>query len=255
MFINEKKGKITNDYDVQNTIGKGGYGEVKKVIHKLTGEVRAMKIIKKESCDETYLKSLQNEINILRQLDHPNVIKLFEIYQDTSNIYMVTEFLGGGELFDVLVKKRCLSESIAAKIIKQVLQALTYCHSKKIVHRDLKPENLMLESEDQWTVKVIDFGLSRFFSSDKKMCQRLGTPYYIAPEVLKKKYDEKCDIWSIGVILHVLLSGAPPFQGRTDEQIFEAIQMGYVSYSSSEWKSVSNEAKIFIKKLLNVNPE
>ena len=121
MFINEKKGKITNDYEILSTIGKGGYGEVKKVIHKLTGEVRAMKIIKKDSCDESYLKSLGNEINILRQLDHPHIIKLYEIYQDANNIYMVTELLGGGELFDVLVKKRAISESVAGKIIKQVL--------------------------------------------------------------------------------------------------------------------------------------
>ncbi|CDW73027.1 protein kinase domain containing protein [Stylonychia lemnae] len=255
MFIHEKKGKITNDYEVLAVIGKGGYGEVKKVIHRLTGDVRAMKIIKKESCDEGYLKSLSNEINILRQLDHPNINKLYEIYQDKHHIYMITEFLGGGELFDILVKKRCLGESIAAKIIKQVLQAINYCHSKKIVHRDLKPENLMLEAEDQWNVKVIDFGLSRYFSNDKKMCQRLGTPYYIAPEVLKKKYDEKCDIWSIGVILHVLLCGAPPFQGRTDEQIFEAIQLGYITFASPEWENISNEGKIFIKKLLQVNPD
>lgn len=118
MFINEKKGKITNDYDVQATVGKGGYGEVKKVIHKITSELRAMKVIKKESCDETYLKSLSNEINILRQLDHPHIIKLYEIYQDQSSIYMITEFLGGGELFDALVKRRSLNESISAKIMK-----------------------------------------------------------------------------------------------------------------------------------------
>lgn len=118
MFISEKRGKITNDYDILTVLGKGGYGEVKKVIHKITGDVRAMKIIRKESCDESYLKSLGNEINIWRQLDHPNVNKLNEIYQDSNHIYMITEFLGGGELFDVLVKKRCLSESISAKIIK-----------------------------------------------------------------------------------------------------------------------------------------
>lgn len=121
---------------------------MKKVVHKLTGDVRAMKIIKKESCDEGYLKTLGNEINILRQLDHPHIIKLYEIYQDNNNIYMITEFLEGGEVFDILVKKRALSESVAAKIIKQVLQAINYCHTKKIVHRDLKPENLMLEQED-----------------------------------------------------------------------------------------------------------
>lgn len=121
MFINEKKGKVTNDYEILSLIGKGGYGEVKKVIHKITAEVRAMKIIKKESCDEGYLKSLSNEINILRQLDHPNITKLYEIYQDSGNIYLLTEYLGGGELFDAIVRKRNFNENIAAKIIKQVL--------------------------------------------------------------------------------------------------------------------------------------
>jgi calcium-dependent protein kinase len=121
MFVSEKKGKITNDYEILSVVGKGGYGEVKKVIHKITGDARAMKVIKKESCDESYLKTLSNEINILRSLDHPHIIKLFEIYQDSHHIYMITEFLEGGELFDVLVKKRSFSESIAAKIIKQVL--------------------------------------------------------------------------------------------------------------------------------------
>lgn len=170
MFINEKKGKITNDYEVKESVGKGGYGEVKKVIHKITGELRAMKIIKKESCDEVYLKSLSNEINIMRQLDHPHIIKLYEIYQDQQNIYMITEFLGGGELFDALMKRRCLSESISAKIMKQVLLAINYLHQKGIVHRDLKPENLMLVSSDEWDVKVIDFGLSRFVPKGKKLC-------------------------------------------------------------------------------------
>lgn len=95
--------------------------------------------------------------------------------------------------------------------------AVNYLHGKKIVHRDLKPENLMLEKENHWDLKVIDFGLSRIFNKDKKMNQRLGTPYYVAPEVLKKKYDEKCDIWSIGIILHIFLTGNPPFIGRNDE--------------------------------------
>mmetsp|Transcript_16089 Transcript_16089/g.11603 ORF Transcript_16089/g.11603 Transcript_16089/m.11603 type:complete len:137 (+) Transcript_16089:1230-1640(+) len=136
---------------------------------------------------------------------------------------MITEFMGGGELFEAITKRRYFTENIAAKIMKQILQAVNYCHLKKIVHRDLKPENLMLASEDGYEVKLIDFGLSRTFSLDKKMCSRLGTPFYIAPEVLKKKYDHKCDIWSIGVILYILLSGRPPFVGKNDEQIFEQI--------------------------------
>ncbi len=113
----------------------------------------------------------------------------------------------------------------------------------------------MLEKENHWDIKVIDFGLSRVFNKDKKMNQRLGTPYYVAPEVLKKKYDEKCDIWSIGIILHILLCGSPPFVGRNDDQIFEQITQGHLTFAAQEWKTVSNEAKIFIKKLLQPNPD
>lgn len=247
----EKKGKVANDYLIMETLGKGGYGEVKKVVHKVTGETRAMKIIAKESCDEGYIQSLMNEITILRNLDHPHIIKLFDVYQDSHFIYMVMEHLAGGDVHSMITKRKQVNESVAAKIIKQVLLAVNYFHNKSIVHRDLKPENILLEMEDRYDeVKVIDFGLSRVFQKDKMMCQRLGTPAYVAPEVLNKKYNEKCDVWSIGIILHTLLSGSPPFHGRYDEQIFEQIQLGYITFNGPEWKGISNEAKIFIKKLL-----
>jgi len=206
-FVNEKRGKISKDYEILQVIGKGAFGEVKKVIHKLTGDIRAMKIIKKDKVDEAYLRSLNTEISILKQLDHPNIVKLYEIYQDTKNIYLITEFLGGGELFDLILKTKHFNENIAARIMKQVFSAVGYCHSKNIVHRDMKPENLLLENPESFDIKIIDFGLARTYSADKMMCQRMGTPYYIAPEVLRKKYNEKCDIWSCGVILYILLSG------------------------------------------------
>ena len=134
--------------------------------------------------------------------------------------------------------------------MKQLLSAVAYCHAKKIVHRDLKPENLLLVKPGVYDVKVIDFGLSRNFTANKSMYSKMGTPFYIAPEVLKKKYNEKCDLWSCGVILYILLSGNAPFTGKTDQQIFDNIALGYVSFQGVEWKNVSNEAKIFIKKLL-----
>lgn len=199
-----------------NLLGKGGFGEVKKVIHKLTNNARAMKIIKRDNVDESFMAALNSEIKILQMLDHPNIVKLYEVYQDPKNIYMITEYLEGGELFDMILKSRNFNENIAAKIMKQVLSAVAYCHSKKIVHRDLKPENLLLASNDSFEIKVIDFGLSRTFSPDKSMYSKMGTPFYIAPEVLKKKYNEKCDIWSCGVILYILLSGNPPFNGKND---------------------------------------
>jgi calcium-dependent protein kinase len=113
-------------------------------VHRLTRDVRAMKIIKKDKCDENYLATLTNEIKILKQLDHPNIVKLYEVYSDSRNIYMITEYLEGGEVFDLILKSKHFNENIAAKIMKQLLQAINYCHSKKIVHRDLKPENLLL---------------------------------------------------------------------------------------------------------------
>lgn len=214
-----------------------------------------MKIIKKENVDEQHLSTLCNEIKILKQLDHPNIVKLYEIYQDNQNIYLITEFLEGGELFNLILKSKHFSENIAAKIIKQLLSAISYCHAQNIVHRDLKPENMLLVDKDRFDIKLIDFGLARSFLPNNSLCSKIGTPFYIAPEVLKKKYNEKCDLWSCGVILYILLCGNPPFTGRTDELLFESIKLGLVQFNGVEWKSVSNEAKIFIKKLLKVNPE
>ncbi|CDW88681.1 protein kinase domain containing protein [Stylonychia lemnae] len=253
-MISSKKGKITKDYQILNLLGKGGFGEVKKVMHKLTGQMRAMKIIKKDAAEE-YLQNLNNEIKILKVLDHPNIVKLYEIYQDQKNIYLITEYLEGGELFDLILKTKHFNENIAAKIMKQLLSAVAYCHNKNIVHRDLKPENLLLCKPDSFDVKVIDFGLSRTFTPEKNMYSKMGTPFYIAPEVLKKKYNEKCDVWSCGVILYILLCGNPPFNGKNDQAIFDSISLGFVSFQGVEWKNVSNQAKIFIKKLLQVHPD
>ncbi len=124
----------------------------------------------------------------------------------------------GGELFDKISEEQYFSEKDAAGILKQVLSAINFCHTRNIVHRDLKPENLLLDKDtDNPKIKIIDFGTSQVFSGDKKMSQKFGTPYYIAPEVLKKSYNEKCDLWSCGVILYILLCGYPPFNGANDK--------------------------------------
>ena len=139
--------------------------------------------------------------------------------------------------------------------MKQLLSAVTNCHQKNIVPRDLKPENLLIIKLGEYDIKVIDFGLSQSFEKNKTMYNRAGTPFYIAPKVLKKKYNEKCDVWSCGVILYILFSGDPPFNGKNDEAIFESINICYCSFAGVEWNNVSNDAKTFIKKLLNVNPD
>lgn len=203
-------------------------------------------------------KQLELEINILREMDHPNIVKLFEFYQDKKNYFIVTEMCTGGELFDQIIKRPYYSERDAAGVMKQVFSAVAYCHGQNIVHRDLKPENLLLESETSGTgamIKVIDFGTSQLYDSSKKMKQKFGTPYYIAPEILKGAYDMKCDLWSCGVILYILISGRPPFDGKNDKQILQEVEKGKADFSGPLWQKVSPEALDILKKLLNKDTE
>ena len=134
-----------------------------------------MKIIRKDDVSNEFMQSLQNEIEILKQLDHPNIVRLYEFYQDDLHIYLITEFIEGGELFDKITKVKNFSEQDAANVMRQLLQAVHYCHIRKIVHRDLKPENLLIESKTSDNIKVIDFGTSRTFDPNTKMNQKFGT--------------------------------------------------------------------------------
>lgn len=181
------------------------------------------------------IEILYNEINVLRNLDHPNIVKIYEYFEDEKRFYIVTELCSGGELFDFILKEGHVPEKEAAIIMKHVLACVNYCHINKIVHRDLKPENILLEanSENFDDLKIIDFGTSQYFNpqtlsesgdecdidgpgshSQHGLSQVIGTPFYIAPEVLKKNYGSKCDIWSCGVIAYMMLSGTPPIGGK-----------------------------------------
>ncbi|CAD8052575.1 unnamed protein product [Paramecium primaurelia] len=255
IFVKEKEGSIGQHYIFGKVLGQGAFGKVWKVTHKTTGLVRAIKQIKKSSLIKEEEQRLFSEMNILRNLDHPHIVKLFELYQDENNYYLVTEYLSGGELFDRIKKMSSFSESIAADYIRQILLATLHCHEQNIVHRDLKPENIIFISEDpQSQLKVIDFGTSRKFDNQKVMSKRLGTPYYIAPEVLGHSYTEKCDIWSCGVILYILLCGYPPFVGKTENQILDRVKLGKFTFDPEDWETVSKEAKEFITKLLRMDP-
>merc|ERR1719334_1449185 len=152
-------------------------------------------------------------------MDHPNIIKLFETFEDHRNIYLVMELCSGGELFDRIIATGHFSEKEAAVLMQQIIRAVYYMHENSICHRDLKPENFLFMTKDPIEsnyLKIIDFGLSCKFSPDKVMETKAGTPYYVAPQVLSGKYDHQSDIWSCGVIMYVLLCGYPPFFGDTD---------------------------------------
>ena len=169
------------------------------------------------------INEIVNEIEILKNLDHPNIVKIFEFFIEADGYYIITEYCDGGELYQAIKLKGFFSENIAANIIYQVFNAMNYCHNTiKVIHRDLKPENIMIESIDPETgyynIKIIDFGTAKIRQSDKSENKVLGSCYYIAPEVLNKKYNEKCDIWSCGVIMYILLSQRPPFGGQNDDE-------------------------------------
>jgi len=201
--------------------------------------------------DDDEKKMLFNEINNLKDLDHPNILKMYEFFEDEKRYYIVTDICKGGELFDEIVARGKFTEVDASMLMKQVLGCINYCHSNKIVHRDLKPENILLEQNKEFDqIKIIDFGTSLVFDENKKLDEKLGTPYYIAPEVLAKNYGAKCDIWSCGVITYITLSGIPPFNGASDQEIMKKVKSAKVSFADPVWAQVSDQAKDFITQLL-----
>jgi calcium-dependent protein kinase len=186
-------------------------------------------------------------------VDHPNIIKFYEVYEDLQYIHLVMELCTGGELFEQLIRKGRYSESEAAKLMYSLLHAVTHLHSLDIAHRDLKPENIILSTkEEDSDIKIIDFGLAKKFLEDEEQMNTLiGSSYYVAPEVLSRNYGLSCDVWSCGVILYMLLAGKPPFDGDNEIEVFKAILNAKVSISGPEWEEASEEAKDLTLLLLN----
>ena len=242
---------ITKHYIILNDLGHGSYGQVKRVKNLNLQEERAMKIVSKKS------QTSQNEIDILRKISHPNISNVFEIFEDSRKYYIMMEYLEGGELFDVIISQGFFSELDAAHIMKQILSAVNYLHSKQIVHRDLKPENIMLTNkpiDNKFEIKIIDFGTATMYEPSQPLTKFIGTSYYIAPEVIKENYNEKCDVWSCGIILYILLCGYPPFNGQSNVDIFQHIKHSEPVFEGEEWADITREAIDLIKNMLNKNP-
>lgn len=251
-FVGKTEGEITKFYDVVKQLGKGSYGRVYQVKNKTTGEFRACKQLSKSNINN--LEKFNREIEILIKTDHPNIIKLYEVFEDSRFLYLIMEECTGGELFDRILdhiqKGKMYSEKDAANIFKQLMSAIAYCHSNQICHRDLKPENMLYSTkEDNSLIKVIDFGLSRIVT-EKQMKTKVGTAYYVSPEVLNGNYDDRCDIWSAGVILYILLSGEPPFNGPNDNEIYRKICKMHFEFPKEKWCKISKDAIDLIKKML-----
>ena len=184
-------------------------------------------------------------------VDHPNIVKLHDISEEKNRYYIVTELCEGGDLFTRLERHRRFSEKDAINMLKQILAGIDYLHGKNIIHRDLKPENILLFGQNS-QVKISDFGSSIIHNSQLPLTQIAGTPYYTAPEVLNENYSNKCDIWSIGVITYILLSGMAPFYGRTNRDIIKMIRKGVFRFEGQVWDKISDICKDFICTLLTL---
>ena len=266
-FILQATGNVSVNYLKIQELGIGSYSKVFRVQNNKTKEIFACKELAKSKINN--IEIFRNEINIMSKCDHPNIIKLYEIYEDPRYIDLIMEQCIGGTLFDKLIKRmqekeETFSEKEAANILKQIITAVSYCHNQGICHRDLKMENvLFLNNQVNSPIKIIDFGLSQCIEK-KKLVQVLtgknygnitmnspvGSPHYISPEILNGKYNQKCDIWSAGVILYAILSGCFPFEGDTDKEIFDAIKNKKYQFHEEEWKNISKEAKDLIKHML-----
>ena len=251
-FVKVKRENIRNYYEMKNKISEGAFGVVYLATHKTSKSQRAVKMIPITSSDQNSVNDLLEEVGILKKMDNPYIIKIYEVYQSESNLSIVTEYCSGGELYSRIVESGGFSENLAARYMHQLASAVNYLHSSNIVHRDLKPENLLFESQDpESRLKLIDFGTCKHFTKNSKLVERIGSAYYIAPEVISGNYTEKCDVWSMGVILFIMLCGSPPFGGRNNGEILSNILMKEPRMDPKKWKNVSQEAVELVKAMLN----
>ncbi|XP_051535001.1 serine/threonine-protein kinase MARK2-like isoform X5 [Myxocyprinus asiaticus] len=238
------------NYRLLKTIGKGNFAKVKLARHVLTGKEVAVKIIDKTQLNSSSLQKLFREVRIMKLLNHPNIVKLFEVIETEKTLYLVMEYASGGEVFDYLVAHGRMKEKEARAKFRQIVSAVQYCHQKCIVHRDLKAENLLLDAD--MNIKIADFGFSNEFTVGNKLDTFCGSPPYAAPELFQgKKYDgPEVDVWSLGVILYTLVSGSLPFDGQNLKELRERVLRG--KYRIPFY--MSTDCENLLKKFLILNP-
>ena len=258
-LITQKFGDPDKYYKKIKDLGSGSYGSVYQAKNIVMDNIVAIKVIEKVQDNMVDDLEIKNEINILKSLSHPNIVKIYEFFDTVLYYYIVTEYCKKGELFSYIKNK--YSEKQLAVLFYQVFSGLCYLHEKKILHRDLKLENLMVSEiekdiitgEEYFWIKIIDFGTAKIFEKNKTEKAVIGSSYYIAPEVLKQRYNEKCDTWSVGVILYMTLVGVAPFDGRTDEDIIRRIKIGKYNKNDIRFIEHSEEVKDLVYKLLEKN--
>eukprot|EP01029_Cantina_marsupialis_P027366 TRINITY_DN7637_c0_g1_i1.p1 TRINITY_DN7637_c0_g1~~TRINITY_DN7637_c0_g1_i1.p1 ORF type:complete len:636 (+),score=205.59 TRINITY_DN7637_c0_g1_i1:148-2055(+) len=258
----EKKDPFHKSYQMGRKLGSGAFATVRVCVDRITGEKYAVKMMDKKKfqmLNSTRKDALWDEVNILRECKHPNIINVKDVFDTPKYIYIILELVTGGELFDKIVDAKRFKEDLSRDLFRQMVEAMKYLHTKGVSHRDLKPENILINETDtgDWQVKISDFGLSRIVGEGMFMQTLAGTPQYLAPEVLSPDgYGLECDMWSLGVILYIMLAGAPPFgdaPGRPP--VLEQIKKGSYSMKNRIWTTISSEAKDLINQLIQVDPK
>ena len=255
-FVVLQSGKPSKKYKIINVLGNGSYGKVYKAMNLITQNLVAIKSVKKKKDNSVEGIDIKNEIDVLKKLNHPNIVKIYEFYDIKDNYYLITELCKYGDLYNYI--KFTFSEKQLCVLFYQVFSGLIYLHENKIIHRDLKLENIMIDSiekdnitcEPYFYIKIIDFGSAKYFSKQRIENEIIGSSYYIAPEVLKQKYNEKCDTWSAGVLLYMLLTKKAPFNGKNSEIIMEKIEEGNYDRKNKKLMEFSDEVRDLLNHLL-----
>jgi serine/threonine protein kinase len=255
------KTPVSQKYDIGAVLGSGNYSVVKLAIDKTSGKEWAAKIITKKDAGPKGLQMLQTEVDILSSCEHPNIVRLSEVYETDEHYYIIMELIKGGELFDKIVQLQSYSERDASRLIHQIIGAISHLHDRSIVHRDLKPENLLLANDSiDSPVLLADFGLSKVIDPENLLNVPVGTPGYVAPEVVQcldndfSTYGLEVDMWAVGVVMYILLCGYPPFYAEDDDEVFDQIMAGDFEFPSPHWDAISPGAKDLIKRCLVVDP-
>ncbi|KAJ9701436.1 hypothetical protein PVL29_006682 [Vitis rotundifolia] len=256
--LKEPSGKdIYKKYRLGKELGRGEFGVTHQCFGLETGEIFACKTISKSKLTtEIDIQDVRREVEIMKHLPkHPNIVTLKEAYEDKDNVHLVMELCEGGELFDRIVARGHYTERAAADVTRSIVEIVQICHQHGVMHRDLKPENfLFADASEASPLKAIDFGLSIFFEPGQRFNEIVGSPYYMAPEVLRRHYGPEVDVWSAGVILYILLCGVPPFWAETEEGIAQAIVKSVVDFERDPWPQVSEDAKDLVRRMLDPNP-
>lgn len=252
------KGKAFRDiYQLNARLKSGSFATVCRGTHRATGRKVAIKCVLRKDLPPADDAAIYDEVAILASLNHPHIVPIIDFFDEKDCYFIVMELMSGGDLFDRIGKKKSYSEADARDLVVKMLKAVAYCHNRKIAHCDMKPKNLLLMSDDNDSfIKLADFGFAARVHEPKSLTKQCGTPFFVAPEILTRKpYDQQSDMWSVGCIVYLLLSGNLPFMGRSQKELFRKIVAGKYEFTDESWNTISDDAKDLVKKLLVLNPD